>query len=556
MVSTASQQQATVERLIRARICELVTPWAAWNRRSWDLGTVLALREAHEASAWVSRRVLSESSLGWFLRASLQPRLGQDMALGDSQVKQQLEQTLKSSLTTRSKQRTLAQLVELIEDDYLGRWRDYVRKLAIEKPGQLNVERTSRYIACHMLDGGFHMDNLRKIIPAAEGSTPDLADLIDYLNDLDQVGTREYKILIVLNKIPALKVAERSASWVPLNTIQEHIHPLRDKIDKVVRNEELWDRNTIGGGLKFTVTARDKESAAEEAAEVFARLVNRVRYLRGSESELSASPFVVVDNLHIIKLRRPSRAASLQTLKNEGLLYDLSETEDGRLSQLDEAFELASALNGGPPSAAVAGGWAALESLLSEGEDASDREVGKGALAADRAAALVVSHWPRSELTVLSHRAKNVAPRLAAQLGRYPDQNRERCRVITQWLRSGGDLEFTDDTDKAALARMQEVIDSPKQVINRVNKYVCGSMRRLYRQRNIILHGGSIQSVALRSTLRTTAPLVGAALDSIAYGFFKNDQTPLDSAARAQLALRLIGDPDGWDLHELNRATG
>lgn len=98
---------------------------------------------------------------------------------------------------------------------------------------------------------------------------------------------------------------------------------------------------------------------------------------------------------------------------------------------------------------------------------------------------------------------------------------------------------------------MCEVVARPCPTLGRVNGYLRGALRRLYRQRNIVLHGGSTRSVALRATLRTAGPLVGAALDRVAHGYAACDVAPLDLAGRAQLAVRIVDDPNGWGLHEL-----
>ena len=62
---------------------------------------------------------------------------------------------------------------------------------------------------------------------------------------------------------------------------------------------------------------------------------------------------------------------------------------------LDPAIEMLSHLERSSPSAAVAGGWGAIEALLSEPND-------RGA-AAERLASLVACSFPRAELTVLSY---------------------------------------------------------------------------------------------------------------------------------------------------------
>jgi hypothetical protein len=76
-------------------------------------------------------------------------------------------------------------------------------------------------------------------------------------------------------------------------------------------------------------------------------------------------------------------------------------------------------------------------------------------------------------------------------------------------------------------------------------------MRRLYRQRNIVLHGGSPQAVALDPTLRTAAPLVGAGLDRIAHAYLADRVLPLTLAAKAELRLALVGAQDAPPVTDL-----
>ncbi|WP_327047477.1 hypothetical protein OG320_06170 [Microbispora sp. NBC_01189] len=73
--------------LVNARVQELLESWRPWHRRLWDVGTVLALREAVEAAEWVGRHVLSQGSLAWYARESLLRRLKTDSALGDGQIR-------------------------------------------------------------------------------------------------------------------------------------------------------------------------------------------------------------------------------------------------------------------------------------------------------------------------------------------------------------------------------------------------------------------------------------------------------------------------------------
>ncbi|MFD0901400.1 hypothetical protein [Actinomadura sediminis] len=251
------------------------------------------------------------------------------------------------------------------------------------------------------------------------------------------------------------------------------------------------------------------------------------------------------------ELQRGDPAVTVQSLEKAGVLYD-GPMAAGDGFRLDDALELAAPLTGSSPSTAVAGAWAALESLLFCDTDERDREEGR-AVAADRAAALVAAGWPRAELTSLSYRTAllDVDARLRRELERAGNENRVRVEILVRWLRSRPSLPDLDPADLAVLERMRELVDHPRQALGRVNGYLRGALRRLYRQRNIVLHGGSTRSIALRASLRTAGPLVGAALDRVAHGYAAGGAGPLDLASRAQLAMTVVDDPEGWGLHEL-----
>jgi len=84
-----------------------------------------------------------------------------------------------------------------------------------------------------------------------------------------------------------------------------------------------------------------------------------------------------------------------------------------------------------------------------------------------------------------------------------------------------------------------------------VRAAVEGSLRRLYRQGNIVLHGGSTESVALDAALRTAAPLVGAGLDRVAHAYLADGITPLALAATAETSLALVGAQDAPPVTDL-----
>ncbi|WP_155984748.1 hypothetical protein [Saccharomonospora piscinae] len=219
--------------------------------------------------------------------------------------------------------------------------------------------------------------------------------------------------------------------------------------------------------------------------------------------------------------------------------------------RLDEALELAAPLNDGSASTAAAGGWAAVESLLFHPGDQQDVAEGR-AVVADRLAAIVACSWPRAELTTLSYRHKPSTPDdLSRRLGTR-ETNVERSRLVADALSSDHcPLALECPHELAAASRMKALLAQPRKELNDVSRILRGVFRRLYRQRNIIVHGGNTKAIALDAALRTSAPLIGAALDRLVHAQLVENERPLTVAARAENSLALAGDPLGPDITRL-----
>ncbi|WP_328753039.1 integrase, catalytic region [Streptomyces sp. NBC_00285] len=98
---------------------------------------------------------------------------------------------------------------------------------------------------------------------------------------------------------------------------------------------------------------------------------------------------------------------------------------------------------------------------------------------------------------------------------------------------------------------MADLVQNPRPVLGDVAGAFRIALRRLYRTRNIVLHGGAPQGVALEASLRTAAPLVGAGLDRIVHAAYAEDLDPLDLAARAEVALKLVNGETGLSVVDL-----
>jgi len=92
---------------------------------------------------------------------------------------------------------------------------------------------------------------------------------------------------------------------------------------------------------------------------------------------------------------------------------------------------------------------------------------------------------------------------------------------------------------------MRRLLAAPFASLQDIQQHVASVFRRLYRIRNLVLHGGLTDAVALSSALRAFAPLVGAGVDRIAHAYFVDGVRPMELAAKANMGLSLLGSKHG-----------
>ena len=310
--------------------------------------------------------------------------------------------------------------------------------------------------------------------------------------------------------------------WVNARAVSEWLRANQFDVSNVRQN----------GGLWFSVTALDPWSATESALEAIDRIGARIAV--GTNRQLIPLPVAWIDGQRRpFPLQRYRRGVEVHALYREDQLYS-----EGITSNVDSAIELLGPLaSSGSPAAAVAGGWAAIEALLTGPGDAERVSAG------DRMASFVACSFPRAELTALSYKVERVGGTLAGLLNSC-QTNRDRSAVVAMAIKGSEDLGLHEYSDLAAVARLKVVLLNPGQKLHDIQDHVAGAFRRLYRQRNIVLHWGKTDAVALRASLRTASPLVGAGMDRIAHAWFVDKITPLDLAAKARVRLERLAFSD------------
>jgi hypothetical protein len=526
---------------VLARLLDFFRETTPWQRRLWQASNVLALEEAIECGDWTRKRVLSNSAVSWFLH-ELERQLGPDRGLGDTKLRKELTQLLRSKLPTDGRdRRRLLQLLPSIKKGYLRRWATSVDS---EKPP--SPERLARSLATYLLDCGHSSGSLNRWAKQLQ-QEPDatLADLLNGACALAEQADQEFEVLIPFLSVPDhVHLASHLDEW--LNPSQTAVWFKDNGFDRPPRHN---------GAFVVRFTAKDPVASARRAGAVVRRLEARRSYARGSayaadRNRNRLQPVGLVWIKHqpnSFRLTPPNRGVSVLSLVSEKTMYSVSQSD-----RLDEALELAAPLNDGSASTAAAGGWAAVESLLYHPGDELDVAEGR-AVVADRLAAIVACSWPRAELTTLSYRHAPEAPDNLSRRLECCDTNMERSRVVADALSEDGShsLVLKSPHEFAAAERMKSVLKNPHTQLNDVSRMLSGIFRRLYRQRNIVVHGGSTEAIALDAALRTTAPLIGAALDRLVHAELIDNEDPLTLAARAENSLALVGDPLGPNITRL-----
>jgi len=528
------------DRHVRARLIDFFAlEGLQWSRRLWDVGSLLALEELLEASSWARHRVLSAAAVDWQRRQLLKV-IGPDVGLGDRELRAELTSLLNKPLLDPSPaHRRLREVIDHARGGYLSRWAAAASRPIDQRP---QPERLARVVAAHLLDLGYDASHLAAWIGQLARRRASAEEILHGAVVLDAAVPREFTVLALLDSAPEQSQAQNNEAWVSS----------REAVDWLMQYGHPANGIRAGGGLLYRVIARDPFSAASQVRELVERMVARSFFKRGNRGGIRPGSQLWVDqHPNPIRFAAPDRGAYVLSLVNEGNM----DQADGKRAPIVDALELAAPVHRGALGPAVAGAWAAVESLLSHPDDPAEEERSGKAVAADRLAAIIACSWPRAELTALAHRYRPGAPDALAETLATCTANRERACAMAEALAVGNVVEmagcFRRDADVAAVHRMHRVVTSPKAELATAVSIFKIAMRRLYRTRNIVLHGGSTKGVALKAALRTAAPLVGAGLDRITHAALVEGLAPLDLAARAEVGLQLVGGETGLSAVDL-----
>ena len=500
----------SADKIAALRLQEFLSGRGPWYRSLWGIGVTLAMEELYEACAAMRHGHLSEASIKR-MNSSLQKRVGLDPAFTEPErafLRQQIQQVPRADGAAHF---AIRELSDRVASDYLTRWGRAVAD------GNFTVERFARSTAAYLLDAGFSgqylHDFIKNLLDAAEPiSLPELCDVLQ--SEMRASPPRVFHVLLAFSSIPEL-INGVPSTWLQGPAVTEWL------------TENGFDTSGVRSpvAMVLQVQARDPIGAAKAAREESDRYAARALIATGKP--LHRVPMLWVQGTTApAQIEEASRGVSVKELFREDRVFAADASQS-----VDAALELLSHLEGSSPAAAIAGGWAAIEGLLA---DPNDR-----ATAADNLAALVACSFPRAELTALSYRAQRDHAEQCGDLEGLT-VNRQRSRVLAQMILEGRLPEMSAVADQAAVARLRKLLSNPAPELQTIREAIGESFHRLYRQRNLILHGGRLDSVALTASLRTVSKLAGAGMDRITHGHYVQRLKPLELVAKANLGLTLL----------------
>ena len=506
---------------VAACLLNFCSPRSPWQRRLWTIGPVLGIGEALEASDAAAEGHLSDRAAR-DVRSAIIREAGQDPGIGDAAQRSVLQKCLSSDLRKESGDYVrLNEILARVQTGYLNRWSRVIER----KRDRPRPERAARAIASHLLDAGFTPEYLSRWLSyrLRHNSDLTLSEILEEAAGLVAARPEVFKVMLPVKATPRTRT-DMPSSWLTAQATS-----------KWLRSHGF---STSGlrqaGGFLMEIRARDAWGALEIANErldlISARVALGVRAITRD-----CGYGWIAGHKKPFRLHNVRRGVEVRVLEREHRLY-----ESTSQSRLDSALELVAPLNSGAPSTAIAGGWAAVETLLLGPGDSGDRGV-----AGDRLATIIACSFVRAECTKVAYAHIQATEDPLAQELSNATSNRQRAEILERAIRAEQSLVLKDPADRVAATRIRAILTNPKKRLLDIETYLAAALRRFYRQRNLVLHSGKTHAVALRAALRTAAPLVGAGLDRLVHSHYVEGLQPLELAARARLNLDLLESLDG-----------
>ncbi|MFD1846964.1 hypothetical protein [Arthrobacter flavus] len=505
------------------------------------MGTIVGLKEVLECIEGVSNKQMTKDIVA-YVAPSMIRQVARDEGVGTKAVRDavlELLADLKTYATTSDyiqKTDLLRQYCGRIEEDYLDNWHAYI---SLGNIPEQSYELVARALLSHMLDAGFDRSHLHGWLKSRTVSGADLLALVSDARTMEDQGVKTFDFLIPFEKM-SQKVSDALGDhYVTPENYVTLASQVPQRLVKSIRKP--------AGAARVQVQAKDPHAASRMAHSWAQRLKARISV--GLEiTDLRTGDYCYDETGHKLRRLRPEmpevRVPSLQ--RNSILIPDITNTSQST-AKIDDALELLASLEQSSAGASIATTWAAVESLLGQ-------PGGKNVEAADRLADIVTCAFPSAEFSHLAQ-AKLADHETGSDLQDLRNEKATsavRSDALLALIKSGRRIEYAEADDDASFIRAHALAHEPKEVMGRIRGYYTDAFRRLYYQRNLVMHAGRFDSVSLSSTVRTLPILTAAGVDRIIRAHFANGGIDaIGLAARAKIELNLLGSDGARPIHRL-----
>lgn len=478
-----------------------------------------------------------------YVAASMADQVLRDEGIGSLAIRERIRDTLqrlkgfKDTSANKQDVESLRQYCSRVEGEYLENWHTFVDSANI--PEQ-SYELVARAVMSHMLESGFDRSHLHGWVRSRSQEGASFSALMGDARNMLAEGDKTYSLLIPFDRM-SRKVAEALGDlYVTPEAYSAKVNSSGQKVIKNVRKP--------AGAARIEISAKDPHSAVRLAYAWGQRLKARISV--GLETtKLAMGDYVFEETSNKLRPLKPElpevRIPALQ--RNSILIPEVTNISRGS-AQVDDALELLASLEQSSSGASIATTWAAVETLLGQPGVGA-----KGVDAADRLADIVTCGFPSAEFARLGQSLLSQGnAEEAYQLHDPALSNTQKADILLRLIRSGKQLQFEDPKDCASFIRARIMATETVPTMKRVRGYYRDSFRRLYYQRNLIMHSGKFDSVSLGSTVRTLPVLTAAGVDRIIRARFTSPAVdPIGLASRAANELDLLGEEGARPIHRL-----
>lgn len=503
------------------RILELTSTQAPWHRRLWRGGTMELAQEFLIDSIRPGAREIAISNRRKHLMEALQTDhgiadFGKRIAVSAKDISTDTDETSHAWIA-------LDHHLGEMNDAYLTNWAD-----ALDSPPQnrsrIDAEGAARRITAHVTNSGMHKNSLHRWLRDVQAK-PTVITPGDFLRQVDRrlkAPEKVFTFCVPVDKLPPFQIGPETApGWMTA----------RDTADWKRRHAPEAKSARHQGSFLLEVTARDINAAADTARDLIAHL--RTKFQLGSRNSIGIHPTMwSMERRTGFPTLATNRMIKLASFDRLGRLQDLATSD-----YLVNTLALIEPLQTAAPHIAVISGWSAIESLLVGPADHED------IVAARRFSLIVAASLMRAEFTRLAKTYITENDNVDAETLDGCESNIERARLFQMLAFARPDLTLTDVTDNLALQRMRPALQNPRREVTNVAEILTREFTRLYRKRNMVVHGGQIRGANLHSISETLTPLIGAGIDRIVHAELQFGVPPIELSAMAEARVDYLSPP-------------